>query len=80
MWVWTSSTACNLDDDDTFVYIGGRLECEDEDFLTSRLFLRIQMLFNNAFQCEDDNKEGDSRHLLSSKIKLCDQCVGLGSK
>ena len=53
--MWTSSTACNLDDDDTFVYIGGRLECEDEDFLTSRLFLRIQMLFNNAFQCEDDN-------------------------
>ena len=45
------------DDDDTFVYIGGSLECEDEDFLTSRLFLRIEMLFNNAFQCEDDNND-----------------------
>ena len=50
---WTSSTTCNLDyDDDTFVYMGRRLECEDKNqtFLTLGLYPRVQVLFNKAFQ------------------------------
>ena len=50
---WASSSAtCNLDDNDTFVYRGRRLECENKDltFLTPGIFPRIQILFNNAFQ------------------------------
>ena len=60
---WTSSTSNshnNLKDDkDRFVYMGRRLECENEDltFLTPGLFPRIQMLLNNAFKSEDDNAD-----------------------
>ena len=48
---WRLSATHNVDDD-TFVYMGRRLECEDKDltFLTPRLFPRVQVLFNKAFQ------------------------------
>ena len=44
------------DDDYTFLCMGRRLECKDKNltFLTPGLFPRIQVLFNNAFQSEDD--------------------------
>ena len=43
----------------TLVYMGRRLGCENNDctFLTPGLFPRIQVLFNNAFQSEDDKAE-----------------------
>ena len=48
---WRSSTTRNADDD-TFAYMGRRLECEDKDhtFLTPGLFPRVQVIFNKAFQ------------------------------
>ena len=59
MWVKNSPNGlhlatCNLDDKDTFVYMGRSLECEDKDltFPTPGVFPRIQVLFNNAFQSE----------------------------
>mgnify|MGYP002776083528 CR=1 FL=1 len=46
------SLATRKVDDDTFVYMGRRLECEDKDhtFLTPGLFPRVQVIFNKAFQ------------------------------
>ena len=48
-----------MDDNDSFVYMGRRLECENKNltFLTPGLFPRIQMLLNNAFKSEDDNAD-----------------------
>ena len=47
------------DDDYTFLYMGRRLECKDKNltFLTPGLFPRIQVLFNNAFQSEEDKPD-----------------------
>ena len=47
------------DSENTLVYMGRRLECENRirTFLTPGLFPRIQVIFKNVFQSEDDKAE-----------------------
>ena len=55
---WRASTLMVDDDNGTFLHMGRRLQCEDQNltFLTPRLFPRLQVLFNNAFQSvQEDN-------------------------
>ena len=57
---WRSSTCTynvNHDSTDTLLYMGRRLQCEEQKltFLTPGLFPRIQVLFKNVFQSFGDN-------------------------